>query len=100
MKGWLAGQRVKEGRQKNGFSPERKKRRGFHKMMDCRREGGMRIRGRKKKSSRDREFLPFLMMMFSKERPSLQKHLLFIETLEYSSLVVITWLFQIRGRVG
>lgn len=34
MKGWLAGQSVKEGRQNPGFSPERKKRQGFHKMMD------------------------------------------------------------------
>lgn len=34
MKGWLAGQSVKEGRQNPGFSPERKKRRGFEQMMD------------------------------------------------------------------
>lgn len=34
MKGWQAGQSVKKGRQNPGVSPKRKKRRGFHKMMD------------------------------------------------------------------
>lgn len=34
VKGCLAGQSVKEGRQNAGLSPERKKRQGLHKMMD------------------------------------------------------------------
>lgn len=40
LKGSLAGRSVKEGRQNLGLGPERKKRRGFHKTADWRREGG------------------------------------------------------------
>lgn len=52
VKGW---QSVKEGETKPWLQSWVKERRGFHKMMDWRREGGRRIRV--KKSSRDRECL-------------------------------------------
>lgn len=60
LKGSLAGQSVKEGRQNLGSGPERKKRRGFHKTMGWR-KGGMGISGEKQQGQGTS---PIVMRMF------------------------------------